>query len=167
MKRKGLFGMFGMVFFLLAVFIIIGMSLFFNISLTALGNPPRLHVNARVVSSEFSNDCDIFLLNVLKFRDEDNNDLTYSQLIAIARETNQGDIMALKLRRLIEDEIVENTLSCLQITAKASSAIEPFINYAPYGNCELKTSSNLCQAYIPTANPEDGYILVKMAVEAI
>lgn len=170
-KKASLFGMIGAILFLLVIFILLGLTVWQNFTLSVIGSAPRMHVHATVVSSDYSNDCDIYLLGLLRYQVYPNsNSITYAELMSIAKHTKQGKELGEFMLYTLENQILKlpasQHLECFQIRAKGMDDKEPFIDYKPYGPCEEKTSSRFCEAYVPDRYPENGYIKIEMAVEA-
>ncbi len=170
-KKGSLFGMIGVVLFLIVVFVILGLTLFQSLSLGAIGHMPKMHIHATIQSSDYSNDCDIFLMNLLRFEayPGTSGSPTFSQVMGLAKQRKQGQSLGTEMKRVIEQEILAlpagEHLDCFEIKARGPEDKEYFLDYSPYGPCEEKTSSKFCEAYVPDSSPERGYIKVEMAVE--
>ena len=165
MRKKGLFGVIGIVLFLFVVFVILGLSLWGKINLLAFGDEPKININAIVTSSNYTNDCEIFLMGILRFRDA-HTDLTYGEMMSLAKRRGAGLNLSRRIEETISQDILSRNLDCIEIIAQGDSDEEPFIQYYPYGHCKEKLHLDYCEAYVPDMIPEEGYIRVQFAMVA-
>ncbi|UCD03849.1 MAG: hypothetical protein JSW73_04895 [Candidatus Woesearchaeota archaeon] len=168
MNRKKGFGVIGGVLLLIIIFLITVVVIWSVASQGLAGHPPVMHLNAVVVSSNYTNDCDIFLLNLLRYKDPAKG-LTYGEKIILSKQLKESTAVGIELKEIIENDIIKRPLDCVtdcfEIIAQGEGDQEPFLSYAPCGKCDKRLSIDYCEAYLPEFNPEDEHIKVQLALE--
>jgi len=174
MKKGSIFGIIGIILFLIVVFLIFGMSIYSFLTIGLTGQSPKMNIDATVVASKYSSDCDIVLLNLLRYEDfTGNTDLSNAQILALSKHTGQSIEVAKEFENIIKNLLTytsgPTTLKCFQIVAQSEYAKEAFLTHPSDVVC-LKEGIEeddvrICEAYIPDISPDKGWIKIQVAYE--